>query len=51
MNGAYFVYTINDNLEINVRVRLDGERNILDKIGSMIDKNIVLFGQKIIRGI
>lgn len=51
LNGAYFVYTINDNLEINVRIRLEGERNILGIIESIIDDNVILIGQKLIRGI
>ncbi|CUX57610.1 exported hypothetical protein [Agrobacterium fabrum str. J-07] len=51
LSGAYFVYTINDNLEINVRIRSDGERSILDKIESIIDDNIIIIGQKLIRGI
>ncbi len=51
LNGAYLVYVFNDNLEIQVRIRLGGGRSVSEKIENIIDDNIVLFCRKLIGGI
>lgn len=51
LSGVYFLYTLNDNLEIQVRVRIDDGRDIVGKIENLVDDNVVLFCEKLIRGV
>ncbi len=51
LSGAYLIYVFNDNLEIQVRIRLGEGRSVSDKIENIVDDNIVLFCRKLIGGI
>ncbi|KJF70207.1 hypothetical protein RP75_27590 [Agrobacterium arsenijevicii] len=51
LNGVYLSYVFNDNLEIQVRIRLGEGRSVSDKIENIVDDNIVLFCRKLVGGI